>query len=74
MCHFYNGIPIDQVDFEQEFNKELAILEEHIAHLKAKQSCKDIRNKNYQYWALKINRANQALEVGQVVLSSKKNN
>ena len=67
--HFYNGVPIEQVDFEKEFNKELSILEENLAHLKARQSCKDIRNKNYQYWTIKLNRANKALEVGQVTLS-----
>lgn len=66
---FYGGIPIEQVDFEKEFDKEIAILEEHIRELKARKKMKDIKNKNYQYWAIKLNRANKALEVGQVTLS-----
>lgn len=66
---FYGGTPIEQVDFEKEFDKEIAILEEHIKELKARKKMKDIRNKNYQYWAIKLNRANKALEVGQVTLS-----
>ena len=68
-CTFYGGVPIEQVDFEKEFDKEIAILEEHINELKARKKMKDIRNKNYHYWAIKLHRANKALEVGQVTLS-----
>lgn len=63
---FYDGIPVEQVDFEKEFEKELAQLTDHINQLKAK---KDTGKKiNYQYWTLKLNRANRALEVGTITL------
>lgn len=65
----YGSVPVEQVDFEKEFDKEIAILEEHLNELKARRYSKDIKNKNYHYWTLKLNRANKALEVGQVVLS-----
>lgn len=66
---FYDGVPIEQVDFEKEFDKEISILEERLNELKARKKMKDIRNKNYHYWAIKLARANKALEVGQVTLS-----
>lgn len=63
---FYGGIPVEQVDFEKEFEKELEQLTDHINQLKAK---KDTGKKiNYQYWTLKLNRANRALEVGTITL------
>jgi len=69
MCHFYNGTPINEVNFEEEFDKELKILEETIKDLKIRKRMRDIKNKNYQYWTMKLNRANKALEVGQVTLN-----
>lgn len=64
--HLYGGVPIEQVDFEKEFDKELETLTNHINKLKArKYTGKKI---NYHYWTLKLNRANKALEEGQVVL------
>ena len=67
MSHLYGGVPIEQVDFEKEFDKELEILTNHINDLKArKYTGKKI---NYHIWTLKLNRANKALEVGQVTLS-----
>lgn len=64
--HLYGGMPIEQVDFEKEFDKELETLTNHINELKTrKYTGKKI---NYHYWTLKLNRANKALEVGQVVL------
>ena len=59
---FYDGISVEQVDFE----KELEQLTNHINQLKAK---KDTGKKiNYHYWTLKLNRANRALEVETVTL------
>ena len=67
MSHLYGETPIEQVDFEKEFDKELEILTNHINDLKAKKyTGKKI---NYHIWTLKLNRANKALEVGQVTLS-----
>ena len=64
--HLYGGVPIEQVDFEKEFDKELETITNHINELKArKYTGKKI---NYRYWTLKLNRAKKALEVGQVVL------
>lgn len=63
---FYDGISVEQVDFEKEFEKELEQLTNHINQLKAK---KDTGKKiNYHYWTLKLNRANRALEVETVTL------
>lgn len=67
MSHLYGGVPIEQVDFEKEFDKELEILKSHINDLESrKQNGKPI---NYHIWTLKLNKANKALEVGQVALS-----
>lgn len=65
----YGGIPINEVNFEEEFNRELAILESKVEELKMRQTCKDVKNKNYMYWTMKMRNANKALEVGQVTLS-----
>lgn len=61
---FYDGTPIDEVDFEKEFHKELEKLELTLEELKKKEENKI----NYHYWTLKLNRANKALEIGKVVL------
>ena len=64
--HLYGGTPIESVDFEKEFDKELEELTNRINELKArKYTGKKI---NYHYWNLKLNRANKALEVGKVTL------
>lgn len=64
--HLYGGVPIEQVDFETEFDKELETLTNHINELKTrKYTGKKI---NFHYWTIKLARANKALEVGQVIL------
>lgn len=64
---FYGGTPIEQVDFEKEFDKELEILTNRINELKVR---KYIGKKlDYHLWTLKLNKANKALEIGQVTLS-----
>lgn len=65
----YGGIPINEVNFEEEFDRELAILESKVEELKMRQTCKDVKNKNYPYWVIKIRQANQALEVPMVIQS-----
>lgn len=62
---FYGGIPVEQVDFEKEFDKELEQLTNNIYQLKAR---KYIGKIDYHYWTLKLNKANRALEVGTVTL------
>ena len=63
---FFGRTPIENVDFEKEFDKELQELTSRINELKArKYTDKKI---NYHYWTLKLNRANKALEVGKVTL------
>ena len=64
--HFFNGVPVEQVDFENEYRKELALLESRINQLKEKENSG--KKMNYQYWTLKLARANKVLEIGQVVL------
>ena len=54
---FYNGVPIYDVDFEAEFEKELAELQNNIKQL----DFDKIRKKdkfNYSLWAYRLNRAN----------------
>ena len=63
---FYGGTPIEQVDFEKEFDKELEMLEGKINKLKEKRRTKE--KFNYYLWTLKLNKSNKALEVGQVTL------
>ena len=63
---YYNGIPIEQVDFEAEFDKELAALESKIAELKARKQTET--GLNHHFWVIKLNRANQALENGLITL------
>lgn len=64
---FYNGTPIEEVDFEKEFNKELQELTDKINELKTKKYTN--KKINYEYWALKLLRANRELEVGKVTIS-----
>ena len=65
--HLYGGIPVENVDFEKEFDKELDELTNKINELKSrKYTGKKI---NYHIWTLKLNKANKALEVGTVSLS-----
>lgn len=64
---FYGGTPIEQVDFEKEFDKELEILTNRINELKVRK-CTD-KKLDYHLWTLKLNKANKALEIGQVALS-----
>ena len=62
---FYGGTPIEQVDFEKEFDKELEMLEGKINKLKEKRRT----NEKFNYlWTLKLNKANKALEIGRVTL------
>lgn len=68
----YGGTPIEQVDFEKEFDKELEILTARINELKERK-CTG-KKLDYHLWTLKINKANKALEVGQVSLSKLKFN
>ena len=63
---FYGGVPVEQVDFEKEFEKELKQLQNNINKLKAKKNTG--KKINYHYWTLKLNKANRALEVGVVTL------
>ena len=63
---FYNGIPIEKVDFEKEFDKELEELTNRINELKARKY--NGKQVNYRYWTLKLNSSNKALEVGQATL------
>lgn len=64
---FYGGTPIEQVDFEKEFDKELEILTNRINELKVRK-CTG-KKLDYHLWTLKLNKANKALEIGQVTLS-----
>ena len=62
----YNGVPVEQVNFEAEFEKELNQLQQSILELQNKKN----KNKkfNYHFWCLKLARVNKALELGEVTL------
>lgn len=64
---FYGGTPIEQVDFEKEFDKELETLTNRINELKARKYTG--KKLDYHLWTLKLNKANKALEIGQVTLN-----
>ena len=64
---FYDNKPVEQINFEREFNKELKILEDKINELKEKRRTNE--KFNYYLWTSKLNKANKALEIGQVTLS-----
>lgn len=65
--HFYGGVPIDNVDFEKEYKTELEALKRQIIDLEQRKFEKADKF-NYRFWALKLNRANRALERGAVSL------
>lgn len=65
---FYDGVPIEQVDFDAEYEKELAQLKACIEQIEKKKESKGSKF-NSRYWTLKLNRANKALQNEQVTLS-----
>lgn len=69
---FYGGTPIEQVNFEEEFDKEIRALADKVGELKAKKYTGEI--KDYRYWTIKLARANKALEVGTVSMDQKGTN
>lgn len=64
---FYGGVPIEQVDFDVEYEKELAQLKIQIEQIEQKKKAKGSKF-NSRYWTLKLNRANKALQNAQVTL------
>lgn len=64
---FYGGTPIEQVDFEKEFDKELEMLTDKINKLKER--IRTGEKLDYHLWASKLNSVNKALEMGRVTLS-----
>lgn len=48
--HFYGGVPIEQVDFEKEFDKELETLTSHINKLKERKYTN--KKINFHFWAM----------------------
>lgn len=65
---FYGGIPIEQVNFQEEATKELKILEQHITSIKEKLQNSEKDSYNFKYWAIKLHDANKRLEIGTVTL------
>mgnify|MGYP003289457614 CR=1 FL=1 len=68
---FYNGVPIEDVDFREEFEKELEQLEKNLAKIKEKSFYGKFcwNPSRYQFWALKLANANKALANEDVTLS-----
>lgn len=61
----YGGVPINEVDFEKEFDKELEQLKQTIEMLEQRKQANDIA---HNYWTLKLHNANKALDQGTVSL------
>lgn len=64
---YYGGVPIEQVDFDKEYEKELIQLKEQIKSLEERKKSKGEKF-NSRYWTLKLNRANKALQESQITL------
>lgn len=64
---YYGGIPIEQVDFDKEYEKELTQLKEQIKSLEERKKSKGAKF-NSRYWVIKLNRANKALQESQITL------
>ena len=63
----YNGVPVEEVGFEEEFDKELALLQSNIEEMLRRKAEKGDKF-NYHFWAIKLSRANKAMEMGKVTL------
>ena len=59
---FYNGLPVEEVDFIKEFERELTELVERMEQIKLRQEIN--KDFNYQYWTTKFARANKDLAIG----------
>lgn len=64
---FYGGVPIEQVDFDKEFEKELKQLKAQIDFIEKKREAKGSKF-NSRYWTIKLNRANKSLQESQITL------
>ena len=64
---YYGGVPIEQVDFDKEYEKELTQLKEQIKSLEERKKLRGAKF-NSRYWTLKLNRANKALQESQITL------
>lgn len=64
---YYGGVPIEQVDFDKEYEKELIQLKEQVKNLEERKKSKRAKFNN-RYWTLKLNRANKALQESQITL------
>ena len=64
---FYDNKPVEQINFEREFNKELEMLEDKINKLKEKRRTNE--KFNYYLWVSKLNKANKALEVDKITFN-----
>lgn len=64
---FYGGVPIENVDFDAEYEKELAQLKAQIEQIEKKKEVKGSEF-NSRYWTIKLNRANKTLQEAQITL------
>ena len=64
---YYDNKPVEQINFEREFVKELEMLEGKINKLKEKRRTNE--KFNYYLWTSKLNSANKALEVETITFS-----
>ena len=64
---FYGGVPIENVDFDAEYEKELEQLKAQIEQIEKKKEVKGSKF-NSRYWTIKLNRANKTLLEAQIIL------
>lgn len=64
---FYGGVPIENVDFDAEYEKELAQLKAQIEQIEKKKEVKGSKF-NSRYWTIKLNRANKTLQETKITL------
>ena len=59
---FYNGVPIDKVDFKLEARKELEKIKRKIAEMEEKLDNIDDDSVIHQIYAIRLSRVNEKLE------------
>lgn len=59
---FYNGVPIEKIDFKLEARKELEKIKRKIAKIEEKLDNIDDNSVIHQIYAIKLSRANAKLE------------
>lgn len=63
---YYDGLPLESVDFVKESQLELEKLEKNIEKIKEKLKEAEPDSYAFRYWTLKMTRANEELSVPKI--------